>query len=291
MTLDDVIKRIRRPATAVLAALALLQAPACDARRPSQHHAQRGHSTTAVPYTGKGFAGLGVPDVGYQSIVPDHGFKGVELADKESVIGRIQRTERWRNIIEAVENKYQIPRGIIYAVVMQESYGDPLQPNAKDDGGLGLVHFQPDTARKYGMHIFGDSHGAGADHRNGRQIRELFADCHYDIPCILKGDDRAQPIKNLDAIGRYIMDGYARKKTWQGAVGTINPGQRSYAGKVLKWKELIEPQLSAAARDFDERNRGKRDGKGDLMTFKHYTECFKDMSRNFGLDDYVRMRR
>lgn len=283
MALDDLLMRMRRPIVALAAALALGTSSGCEARGANHPRHSR--------HAGSSWASMGPPQIGYQQTVPDHNFRGVDLADKDSAIGRIQRTERWRNIIEAVEDKYDIPRNIIYAVIMQESYGDPLQPNATNDGGLGLVHFQPGTARRYGLHIFGNSRATGADHHNGRQIRDLFTECDYAIPCILKEDDRAQPIKNLDAIARYIKDGYARKKTWQGAVGTINPGQRSYAGRVWKWKDQIEKRRGEAARDFDQRNRGKTDGKEHPITFDHYTQSFLGMNRNFGLDEYIQMKR
>ncbi len=292
MALDDLISRVRRPAIAALAALTLLPAPACDARHPRLHSSHGTRSRTAATHSGRSFAELGPPAVGYKSTVPDHNFRGVDLADRNLAIGRIQRTERWRNIIETVEDRYGIPRNTIYAVIMQESYGDPIQPNASGDGGLGLIHFQPGTARAYGLNIVGNSHASGRDSRHGRQLRELLSECNYNLPCVLREDDRAHPVIIVDAIARYLKDGFARKGNWWGAVGTINPGQGSYARRISRWQGMIEKNRGAAAQDFNQRNSGKKDGTGHGMTFDHYIGTFLETNeRNYGLGEYRRMRR
>ena len=242
------------------------------------------------------YAKIPVPDVGYKPIVKDQGFSSVELAPKSpnnyqlDVISRIQRTERWRNIAEAVEDRFGIPRGIIYAVVMNESYGDPLQPNATNDGGLGLVHFQPGTAIAYGLDIFGNSKRRGRDHRHGRQLADMLKECKYDIKCVLEEDDRAHPIKNLDAIARYLKDGFSRKGNWEGAVQTINPKGRGYAGRIFRWQNAAIKFREAAERDFNERNRGKM-VNGHKLTYDFYIKSFWDMNRNFGLGDYKKLKR
>ncbi len=236
------------------------------------------------------------PDVGYEPIVKVVNFNGVELAAKsdqhygQDLFARIQRTERWRNIIESVEDRYSIPRGMIHAVVMNESYGDPLQPNATGDGGLGLVHFQPGTAIQYGLDIFGSSRRKGRDHKHGRQLVEMLRECKYDIRCVLEEDDRAHPIKNLDAIGRYLKDGYARKGTWEGAVQTINPKGRGYTNRIFRWRNAAIKFKAAAERDFNERNKGKKIN-GHAITFDFYIKSFWDENRNYGLDKYKKLPR
>ncbi|MEK6963741.1 MAG: transglycosylase SLT domain-containing protein [Nanoarchaeota archaeon] len=284
MTLDELLTKMRRPVVALATVLTLGIAPGCEAR--GTHHSHRSRPV------GSTWASIGPPHVGYEQVVLDHNFRGVELADRNSTIGRIQRTERWRNIIETAEDKYGIPRNTIYAVIMQESYGDPIQPNASGDGGLGLIHFQPGTARAYGLHIAGNSRTSGADHKHGRQLRELIRDCNYDVPCILQEDDRAHPVINIDAIARYLKDGFDRKHTWDGAIGTINPGQGSYASRIKRWRGLIKKQRPTAALDFGQRNRGKRDGSGHTMSFNHYIDTFLSANeRNYGLAAYRGMKR
>lgn len=242
------------------------------------------------------YSKIPVPDVGYKQIVKDYNLSLVELAHKSpndyqlDAISRIQRTERWRNIIEAVENRFSIPQGIIYAVVMNESYGDPLQPNATNDGGLGLVHFQPGTALAYGLNIFGNSRRRGRDQRHGRQLADMLRECKYEIRCVLEEDDRAHPIKNLDAIARYLKDGFSRKGSWDGAIQTINPKGRGYAKRIFKWRNAARVYKRAAERDFNERNRGKR-VNGDVLTFDYYIKSFLDMNKNYGLDEYKKLKK
>src|SRR3989338_764445 len=63
-------------------------------------------------------------------------FTGTKLADKNSMTGRIQRTMRWQPIYRAIEINHGLPNDTLAGMIMQESYGDPVQPNASDDGGL-----------------------------------------------------------------------------------------------------------------------------------------------------------
>lgn len=242
------------------------------------------------------YSKIPVPNVGYKQIVKDYDFRGVEMAHKsdahfnQDVAARIQRTERWRNIIEAAEDRFSIPRDIIYAVVMNESYGDPLQPNATGDGGLGLVHFQPGTAKQYGLNIYGDSRRRGRDHRHGKHLVDMLKECKYDIKCVIEEDDRAHPIKNLDAIARYLKDGYSRKGTWEGAVQTINPKGRGYARRIFKWKDAAAKFRIAAEKDFNERNKGKN-ANGHALTFDFYIKAFWEMNKNYGLDEYKKLQK
>lgn len=235
-----------------------------------------------------------VPQVSYSRVVKEPNFSTVELAPKSpgnyelDLISRIHRTERWRPIINTVEDIYGIPRDIIYAVVMNESYGDPVQPNATGDGGLGLVHFQPRTARDYGLDIHGSSRRV-RDRRHGRQLVKIIRDCKYDTNCLLEYDDRAHPIKNIDAIARYLKDGYERKRTWEGAVQTINPGGRGYSQRIFKFRDAVQTHRSKAEQDFNGRNRGKKiDGKP--LTFDFYIKSFWRMNQNYELEKYKRQK-
>lgn len=94
--------------------------------------------------------------LGYSPIV-EHNFSGTRLADKNSMTGRVQRTLRWQPIYRTIEQKYRMPRDTLGGMIMEESYGDPVQPNASNDGGLGLTHIQGTTGPNYGLKIFGSS--------------------------------------------------------------------------------------------------------------------------------------
>lgn len=244
------------------------------------------------------YANLGTPKIGYVQKVGDHNFRNVQIAPKDdkdfnkNLIGRIQRTQRWANIIKVAEEKAKIPKNTIYAIIMNESYGDILQPNATGDGGIGLIHFQPGTARAYGLEILGHSNKQGRDLRHGKDIKEMLEDCRYDLGCAVKYDDRIHPVIIVDAIVRYLKDGYARKGNWQGAVQTINPGQKSYSKKIFRYRDAIEKLKPLAEKDFNQRNKGKIDGLGHPITYRHYIDTFWQVNdKNFELAKYSSMNR
>lgn len=244
------------------------------------------------------YANLGTPKIGYVQKVNDHNFRNVQIAPKDdkdfnkNLIGRIQRTERWANIIRVAEEKAKIPKDTIYAIIMNESYGDILQPNATGDGGIGLIHFQPGTARAYGLEILGHSNKQGRDLRHGKDIKKMLEDCRYDLGCAVEYDDRIHPVIIVDAIVRYLKDGYARKGTWQGAVQTINPGQKSYSRKIFRYRDAIKKLKPLAEKDFNQRNKGKIDGLGHQITYRHYIDTFWQVNdKNFELAKYSSMKR
>lgn len=244
------------------------------------------------------YAKIGTPKVGYVEKVPDHNFRPVEIAPKESkffddnLIGRIQRTERWANIIKEAEKKGKVPENIVYAIIMNESYGDILQPNATGDGGIGLIHFQPGTARSYGLEIIGNSNRRGPDHKHGKDLSKMLDECKYHLGCTIEYDDRIHPVIIIDAIVRYLLDGYQRKKTWEGAIQTINPHHKGYAKKIMRYKNALPRLKPLAQADFNRRNNGKKDAMGHVITYKHYIETFwQTNEKNFELAKYREMKR
>ena len=216
-------------------------------------------------------------------------FNGTQLEDKESSIGRIQRTLRWQPLYRAVEKKYGIPQDTLAGMIMQESYGNPVQPNASDDGGLGLVHVQGTTAKLYGLEIYGNSR-RDSDKRHGRNIRKMLEECRYDPACVQEYDERAHIIKVLDTAARILKEGYHKYGNWNSAVeyyrapGRVGKGTCSkYLNGVKWWKACIQnpDKLRKAARDFELRNG---------YAFKDYINKFHKMSGNWGLATYQKGR-
>jgi len=80
--------------------------------------------------------------VGYTPRVTRYDFTGTKLAAKNSMNGRIQRTIRWQPIYRSIEIAHGMPKDTLAGMIMQESYGDPMQPNSGNDGGFGLTHIQ-----------------------------------------------------------------------------------------------------------------------------------------------------
>ncbi|MAG47346.1 hypothetical protein CL617_01970 [archaeon] len=216
----------------------------------------------------------------------DHSFEGVRLANKETPIGRIQRTLRWQPIYRTIEEKYGIPQDILAGMIMQESYGNPVQPNSRNDGGLGVVHVQGPTAKDWGLKIHGDS-DKSSDRAHGMQIRQLLQNSNYDPTVVQEFDERTHLIKVLDTAARIVSKGKDRHGTWEYGIQFYRiPGKIGrntaweYGRDVLDWKDRInnDRQLANAERDFNQRNE---------MSFDDYINKFHEMSNNWGLEDYI----
>ena len=227
-------------------------------------------------------------ELGYTSLV-EHDFSGTILAPKNSTIGRIQRTLRWEPIYRTVEKVYGIPENTLAGMIMQESYGDPVQPNSSNDGGLGVVHIQGTTAEQYGMKILGSSNRA-SDQRHGGQIREMLEECNYDPACAQEFDDRAHLIKVLDVAAGIVAVGKDKHGDWDFGVEYYRAPAK--VGRNLTWRYLRDVQkwgdaisnpglLAQAAADFETRNGS---------SFEKYIEKWHEMSDNWGLKQYEEMR-
>lgn len=216
-----------------------------------------------------------------------HDFLGVKLADKESEIGRIQRVLRWQPIYNTIEKARGLRKNTLAGMIMQESYGDPVQPNTRDDGGLGLMHEQGTTAKAMGLDIHGNSKTA-SDRKHGRALKKMLEECKYDPTCIHKFDERAHPIKNLDTGARIIVEGMIKNDgKWEAGVEYFRaPGKVGrnltwkYMTKVKEWIGLLEDpeMLKKTAIDFEQRNG---------YSFKSYLGRWHEMGNNWGLNTYV----
>jgi len=225
--------------------------------------------------------------VGFEQTT-NHDFTGTKLAKKNGIIGRVQRTLRWQPLYRAVEQKYGMPEGTLAGMMMQESYGDPVQPNATNDGGLGLAHIQGNVAKSYGLHIFGDSSTA-TDHKHGRSIKEMLKKCNFDPACAQEYDERAHALKLLDTAARIVAEGKKKHGTWEHGIQHYRmPGRVSgrtairYRKSVERWRANILSNriIAQAAADFDRRN---------TESFRSYLERFHETNNDWGLRGFKRL--
>lgn len=207
----------------------------------------------------------------------------VNLAKKESYLGRIQRTERWKCLCEIYEEKYGIPKNIICAIIMEESYGDPTAINKKD-GGAGLIHIQPATAKQWGLKVYQDSNAiASKDH--SEELIELIKSKNYDLDKLKEYDDRFDIEKVISKIAEKLREYYDKFGTWDAAIAAINTGPggvydkgnftkraKKYLKKINKWKKIRENNeiMAEAIKDFNERNRKQE------LTFNMYVGWFQE---------------
>ena len=142
-----------------------------------------------------------------------------------SKAGRYARTARWATTIRNTEKKYKIPEGLLAGLIMQESMGNPLQLNTSDDGGAGLMMFQPGTAQAYGLKTYGNSKKTGRDKIHGKSLRVLVKKNNYDYQKISQIDHRFHINKSIEAGGKFLHELHNRFGSWNAAVSAYNRGK------------------------------------------------------------------
>ena len=226
--------------------------------------------------------------MGYTQHYPEPNLKRVRLSDKGTLNGNIQRIMRWGDIAEACQSRYGCPQNILLGMMGRESYGDPVQPNAGGDGGLGLRHIQPSNTLRYGLRMITPS-GRLVDHVQGKKIFEAIHQERYDLKELIKYDDRFHPIMGIDVAARMMCDLFSETRNWDRALERY-AGRASYdswVGTIAK--SLKDPKIMQKVRDdFDAKNANLVVG-GARLTFDRYLKMFHEQNINYGLNDYKKL--
>jgi len=119
------------------------------------------------------------------------------------IMGIFMRAMRYKNITDAVEEKYGLPENTLLTMMMQECHGINLLPNGKGDGGVGLIHMQPMLAHQFGLNTLNGCKDL-VSYNHGRQINSLIKEFHTTPEQLFQYDDRFHPVLNIDAAGRMI---------------------------------------------------------------------------------------
>ncbi len=225
----------------------------------------------------------------------------------EGYQGKILRALRFKNISDAVEERYNLPDGIIFAMMAHESSGVDLLPNGRGDGGFGLSHMQSSIATDFGLKVYDNCTALVCDGKNkhccivpggkanhAKKLTNELKSKGYDKKLLYHLDDRLHPILNLDAVGRmlaYHMDGNRIED-----LGPFRTAIRRYAGKYnyrKYWKEVArimklanDPKfLADMEQDFNKINPRLRinGGKAD---FQNYILVMQQQNENYGLIEY-----
>ena len=144
---------------------------------------------------------------------------------KKTIEGKFDRAYRWDKTIDEVEAKYKIEKGLLGGLIMRESYGNPLELNETNDGGAGLMMFQPGTAKQYGLKVYGNSSRTGRDINHGKELRNLVKRHNYDYHMLSKLDHRFNVEKSIDAGGKFLSDLKKRHGCWDKALSAYNQGR------------------------------------------------------------------
>jgi len=167
--------------------------------------------------------------------------KAIESTKENTPMGRFVRAYLWDNVISMTEKKYKIPKGLLAGLAMQESYGNPLKTNNRNDGGAGMFMFQPGTARKeLRLKVYGNSNATGRDRTYGKKLAEIIAEHKRDYKTLSKIDERLDVQKSTDAAARYLLilvrkwgltrgiksnSENKRTKAWDKAISAYNRGR------------------------------------------------------------------
>ena len=148
----------------------------------------------------------------------------ITSSDK-TIEGKFKRTYRWDKILDEREEKYKIEKGLLKALAMRESLGDPLRLNESGDGGAGLYMFQPGTAIYCGLEVYGNSNKMGVDKFHGRELKKLIKENKNDYEKLAKIDERFDVYKSSEAAAKFLKQLYKRHNSWNKALSAYNRGQ------------------------------------------------------------------
>lgn len=256
------------------------------------------------------------PNLSYKDSVPEMKIENLIMIGEVGKFGvgghegKILRVARFENVTDAIEHRYNLPRHILAAMMMEESGGVDLLPNGLGDGGFGLCHMQSDVAKDFGLRVYANCNGRvcnGKDKRscrkNGKrlnhalELKQLIAENQTNRREVIKYDERLHPVINLDAVGRMLasyMDG--PKIKYHKNFGPLRTAIARYAGIYnyeAYWKDVRENMKMLASaemrrkveKDFNKLNPNLRIN-GSPADFKMYIELSQEQNYNYGLVHY-----
>lgn len=234
--------------------------------------------------------------------------------------GKILRTLRYKNITDAVEDRYNLPPGVLLAMIMEESTGVDLLPNARGDGGFGLSHMQGSVAREYSLKTFdncnslvcGPKKGSdgklrivgckdenGNPKNHGKALSDFMKNHEEDRNALIEADDRLHILLNIDAAGRMLATGIAGPRIE--GLGSFRTAICRYAGKYnykKYWEDIKRnmkdvtnsEMISDIGESFDAINPDLYiDGK-KANFFDYMQSCYRQ-NENYDLDKYKKMKK
>lgn len=122
-------------------------------------------------------------------------------------------------MIKKVEQKYQIPSGLLYAIMQVESRGHPLAVYSRIKGKRQSVNLNtPEEAIQYVLLL------------QSLGVKQINVGCmQINLKCH-KNDDLSlwfSPEYNIEYAGRFLMNLYRRMGSWKNAVAFYHSGSKS----------------------------------------------------------------
>lgn len=114
------------------------------------------------------------------------------------------RIKIYTDLFDELETKYDLPRGILAGLAMQESQGYPDKLAYNGDGGVGLFQIQPGVAADLNLKVYGDSRRVGADKAHGKDMRDLAARFDNNLVALSTLDERFNPYLSSKAAAMHL---------------------------------------------------------------------------------------
>lgn len=208
--------------------------------------------------------------------------------------GKIERALRYKILTDSIEDRYGLPRHTLTSIMIAESSGRDVLPNALEDGGIGLCHMQPAVAKEYNLKpVIGSKI---RDREAGQKLKKLIAKYHENPIALSRIDQRFNPLANLDAAARFLMY-YIHDKTYQSESGRFRRAFQKYSGRSNYWKKIQtiysilnnDSIMKDIEESFNERNKNLTiNGKYTKNPLREYWKAFWEVNReNYKLDEYL----
>lgn len=235
-------------------------------------------------------------DLGYEEINKENkiNFISFPKLSQENLIQwkispeeKILRCLRRKLITDAVEEKYELPKNLLLAMMAQEWAGDPTLPNilnrktnpvtgnieiSKSDWGLGLIHIQGANAEDFGLKVLQTTPGE----KNSKKMQDTLLGAKIieqykkttDLKTLCKYDERWHPILAVDCAARFLKSKY-NPKDWKDAriLALKRYSGRNwtdYATKVLKYRVTID----------------KYENQGEVKNIPEFTKWVNEVIEN-----------
>lgn len=235
--------------------------------------------------------------------------------------GKILRTLRYKNITDAVEERYKLPSGVLMSMIMQESTGVDLLPNAGGDGGFGLSHMQGATACEFSLKTFGGCNsmvcgprvGVDGKHRilgckdenniplnHGKGLANFMHEHKDDRQALIDADDRLHFVLNIDTVGRMLashiggskMEGLSSFETAIARYSGLKNFKKDYWKNIKRnMRDLESSEMMEKVSDFFNDANPDLKINGKSTDFVGYIQsCFK-VNENYDLEKYKKLQK
>jgi hypothetical protein len=251
-------------------------------------------------------------DFAFRDVVPrprtgatvfEHVKYGPEGAPREvgSLKAMYAYSSRFRPICDAVERRYNLPHGLLTAMIMQETTGIEFLPNM-NDGGFGLIHMQNSTAHEFGLNVSGDPKKT-KDPANANELMALIKKTGEDPVALSEYDDRLNALANVDAAGRMLASWMSDPEVIQKATesGHLRRALCRYCGpnnwpkywdRVCQYMSVINDPAyeKRIAAEFDSINASKRFDDDTPITFATWKKTHHEYyAKNYAVDEYAKL--